>query len=194
MRDVCKKATEKQNNHMLSALQCFSATGGIKDSQIFVLFVRKWRNREEGKETQTEKRMEEGWCSTITAVPPRRMKQEGQPSWDEAAVYTQVLNLCFHQTYTTHGALQGRVSLWQLQNEICVCAPRVCCYIKPRQIYELAAFNRITVYIIYIIHCIRHFSFGCCGHLRERRRRDLFNITSMRLRENTVSHTVYFSR
>lgn len=49
---------EKQKNQMLSALQCFCATGGIKDSQIFVLFVRKWRDGREGKETEKERGME----------------------------------------------------------------------------------------------------------------------------------------
>lgn len=45
---------------MLSALQCFCATGGIKDSQIFVLFVRKWRDGREGKETEKERDGERG--------------------------------------------------------------------------------------------------------------------------------------
>lgn len=44
---------------MLSALQCFCATGGIRDSQIFVLFVRKWRDGREGKETEKEMEGEE---------------------------------------------------------------------------------------------------------------------------------------
>lgn len=51
---------EEQNNQMLSFLQCFCATGGIKDSQIFVLFVRKWKDGREWKETEKERGME-GW-------------------------------------------------------------------------------------------------------------------------------------
>lgn len=57
----CERAEkrEEQNNQMLSALQCFCATGGIRDSQIFVLFVRKWRDGREGKETGKEMEGEE---------------------------------------------------------------------------------------------------------------------------------------
>lgn len=151
MLSRCERAEkrEEQNNQMLSALQCFCATGGIKDSQIFVLFVRKWRDGREGKETEKEMEGEER-CRTITAAPPRRTKQEGQPSWDEAAVRSTtepLLSSDLHNTWCAAGPCQLVTAAERaLSLSLCVCAA-ILGLNALRQIYELTAFNHSMVFI-----------------------------------------------